>query len=648
MRPEGSRKPSHAPIRSALVSFRNRLTLFFVLIVIVPMLAVAFLLFRLIDESENGKFEAAIFQQQRAAKALFEDQIGLAQAALENQVGRDEAFRTALQNGDLERTQERAEAIAKARGIKRILFVRDRKIVVRAGTRYAIAPAVRDIRSARGKDLGRLEVSVSDARTYVTRARKITGLHTIVINGGKVLASSLPAANAQALPTAEGATATVAGTEYRVRQFTASRSFTGQQIRVLTLGSQGAALSADSSSKADNKTFAGVILLGFLLLAIACAMLVSRTLQREIAGFLTAARRLGAGDFSAKVPTVGRDEFAALGDEFNKMSGELEGRLAELSQERGRVQESMRRLGEAVASNLDRDALLELVVQTAVDGLAADAGRACVRMGGHGVLEERSRVGNMDGLQDALLAVEQEALANGATRETTVAEVTAIAHPLRGANGGPEIVGVVSVARRGRPFAAGDRELFSYLAGQVARSMENVSLHETTARQSVTDDLTGLANRRAFDDALASEIERSKRFGTELGLVLIDLDDFKDVNDSYGHQQGDLVLREVARVLRDGSREIDFPARYGGEELAVILPGTDLEGAFNRAERIREQIGQVRIGRLDGAGSLSVTASCGAAAARSTGADGGLLVQAADSALYEAKRGGKNMSVRAR
>jgi diguanylate cyclase (GGDEF)-like protein len=630
------------------VSFRNRLTLFFVLIVIVPMLAVAFLLFRLIDESEKGKFESAIFQQQRAAKALFEDQINLAGEALENQVGRDEAFSTAVQNGDLKRAAERAKALTESRGVQRILFVRDGKIMLSAGTRYAIAPAIRDIKSAGGDELGRLEVSITDARTYVVRARRITGLNTVVLNGSRVLASTLPAAKGRALPTAEGATATIDGTEYRVQQFTASRSFAGQKIRVLTLGSRGAALSGDASSDSGNKTFAGVILLGFLLLAIACAILVSRTLQREIAGFLTAARKLAAGDFSAQVPTVGRDEFAALGEEFNKMSGELERRLAELSQERGRVQDSMRRLGEAVGSNLDRDALLALVVRTAVDGLAADAGRACVRMGGYGQLEERSRVGNMHGLEDALHTVEQDALHNGATRETTVGEITAIAHPLRGANGSDEIVGVVSVARAGRPFTPGDRELFSYLAGQVARSMENVSLHETTARQSVTDELTGLANRRAFDDALASEIERNKRFGTDLGLVLIDLDNFKAVNDTYGHQQGDVVLREVARVLRDGSREIDFPARYGGEELAVILPGTDLEGAFHRAERIREQIEQVRIGRLDGGGALTVTASCGVAATRSTGADGRLLVQAADGALYEAKRAGKNMSVRAR
>ncbi len=629
------------------MSFRNRLTLFFVLIVIVPMLAVAFLLFRLIDESETGKFDSAIFQQQRAAKVLFEDQIELAAAALANQVGRDQAFSTALQNGDLDRAEERAKAITKSRRVQRIISVRDGKIVLSAGTRYAIAPAIREIRSARDGALGRLEVSVTDARTYVKRALEVTGLHTLVLNGTRVLASTLPAANDLPLPTGERAAVTIDGTEYRVQQFPASRSFAGQQIRVVTLGSRESALSGDASDS-SNKTFAGVILLGFLLLAIACAILVSRTLQREIAGFLTAARKLAAGDFSAKVPTVGRDEFAALGEEFNKMSGELERRLAELSQERGRVQDSMRRLGEAVASNLDRDALLALVVRTAVDGLAADAGRAGVRTGGYGALEERSRVGDMHGLEDALQAVEQDALNNGATRETTVGDTTAIAHPLRGADGSNEIVGVVSVARRGRPFTPGDRELFSYLAGQVARSMENVSLHETTARRSVTDELTGLANRRAFDDALAGEIERNKRFGTDLGLVLIDLDDFKNVNDTYGHQQGDLVLREVARVLRDGSREIDFPARYGGEELAVVLPGTDLEGAFHRAERIREQIAQVRIPRLDGGGSLTITASCGVAATRSTGADGRLLVRAADGALYEAKRAGKNMSVRAR
>ena len=125
-------------------------------------------------------------------------------------------------------------------------------------------------------------------------------------------------------------------------------------------------------------------------------------------------------------------------------------------------------------------------------------------------------------------------------------------------------------------------------------SVENVGLHETVERQAVTDELTGLSNRRRFQETMSAEVERSRRFGQDLGLVLLDIDDFKAVNDTYGHQQGDLVLREVAKILRASSREIDEPARYGGEELAVILPGTDLPGAFELAERVREGIEALR------------------------------------------------------
>jgi len=648
------------------VSFRNRLALFFVLIVIVPMLAVAFLVFRLIGESERGQTTAAVAQQHSTALRLFGEQRRFAAAALaevakgsSTQAIKD--FRSALQDGAAGR--ERAERAAQriidsqrrlpvlSRQIRRVAYVRGGRVLVQAGDRKAIAPSTAPLQSQGGRRLGALALSVTDAPTFAERVRSLTnggersGLHVVVLNGSRVLASTLPQVDVRALQaTEDDGTLTVEGRDYRTFSFKDPDGFTNQDVRVFTLGS----LSSNADSASENRAFAAFILLGFLLLAMACAMLVSRTLQREISRFLTAARKLAAGDFSAKVPTIGHDEFAELGEEFNKMSAELERRLAELSQERGRVQDSMRRLGEAVASNLDRDALLELVVRTAVDGVGADGGRACVRVNGTGALDERSRVGNLHGLDSTLQSVEADALSSGQPRETTSGETTAIAHPLRGTEAVHEIVGVVSVARSGRPFTPGDRELFSYLAGQVARSMENVELHETTARRSVTDELTGLSNRRAFDAALTAEIERAKRFGSELSLVLIDLDDFKQVNDTYGHPQGDIVLREVARVLRESSREIDHPARYGGEELAAVLPGTDLEGAFNRAERIRELIAQLRITRLDGYGTMGITASCGVASAQATGTDGRALVQAADSALYEAKRSGKNKSVRGR
>jgi diguanylate cyclase (GGDEF)-like protein len=175
-------------------------------------------------------------------------------------------------------------------------------------------------------------------------------------------------------------------------------------------------------------------------------------------------------------------------------------------------------------------------------------------------------------------------------------------------------------------------------------SIENVDLHQAVRRQALTDELTGLFNHRRFQEVISHEVERARRFETPLALVMLDLDDFKAVNDRHGHLQGDLVLREVARVLRDTAREVDEPARYGGEELAVALPQTDLDGARHFAERLRERIEALRVPRVDGTGSLRVTASLGVAAlpqAASPG-DKDALVAAADAALYEAKRLGKN------
>lgn len=158
------------------------------------------------------------------------------------------------------------------------------------------------------------------------------------------------------------------------------------------------------------------------------------------------------------------------------------------------------------------------------------------------------------------------------------------------------------------------------------------------------DGLTGIANRRHFESRLREAFERWQRHGGELSMLLFDLDHFKKINDEFGHTAGDVVLRETAqRVSAQIQRDNTF-GRFGGEEFALLLPGTDLDGAMQIAEQVRLAIGGMPVD-ADGV-SVPVTASCGVASARPGLASHVSLVNDADTALYIAKREGRNRSVR--
>jgi diguanylate cyclase (GGDEF)-like protein len=160
------------------------------------------------------------------------------------------------------------------------------------------------------------------------------------------------------------------------------------------------------------------------------------------------------------------------------------------------------------------------------------------------------------------------------------------------------------------------------------------------ASQATTDSLTGLPNRRSFDEELALEWRRADRVGESLAVILADIDNFKQINDSFGHQAGDQVLAKIGEVLRGRVRQVDLAARYGGEEFAVLVPETDLAGARSLAQRLRRDLAKTKV-TLPGGEELSVTASFGVSA------KGELrraedLIASADHALYDAKRRGKN------
>ncbi|MEA2683611.1 MAG: hypothetical protein QOK05_1939 [Chloroflexota bacterium] len=170
-------------------------------------------------------------------------------------------------------------------------------------------------------------------------------------------------------------------------------------------------------------------------------------------------------------------------------------------------------------------------------------------------------------------------------------------------------------------------------------------MFERTERQSLTDSLTGLPNRRYFSDILEREMIRSQRNHRPLSLINCDLDHFKKINDEYGHQKGDEILKGFAKVLRDQVRSIDLPVRFGGEEFVVLLPDTDKEGAMMVAEKIRRSADRLSIPRLGSIPGRKVTVSCGVATYPDdcTGQDE--LMRCADQAMYLAKNLGRNQVV---
>lgn len=202
---------------------------------------------------------------------------------------------------------------------------------------------------------------------------------------------------------------------------------------------------------------------------------------------------------------------------------------------------------------------------------------------------------------------------------------------------------IVAALTSGKPFgwpvagasAAGLISLISVLSSMQRSSTEQAARLRAIAGESRLDALTGLLNRRGFDERLAAEVARANRYGHSLSLLMLDLDDFKRVNDTWGHQQGDHALSDVASIIQRSLRSIDIAARHGGEEFVVILPETAVDGAQIVAERIRSEIE-----RSDRSIPLSV--SIGASELSPDEPSASALILRADSALYLAKRSGKN------
>jgi len=192
-----------------------------------------------------------------------------------------------------------------------------------------------------------------------------------------------------------------------------------------------------------------------------------------------------------------------------------------------------------------------------------------------------------------------------------------------------------------KPFTSDELRFLEAVANQTALALERVKLIAFLENLSITDALTGIANRRHFEWRLSEEIERARRYSYPLSALMLDLDHFKQVNDNYGHQIGDIVLQQVAQRLRRILRRTDFLARYGGEEFIVLAPQTPADRALILAERLRQVIAESPIPVADNL-QIHITISIGVAVFPDHAQNESELVRAADAALYKAKQTGRN------
>jgi diguanylate cyclase (GGDEF)-like protein len=274
------------------------------------------------------------------------------------------------------------------------------------------------------------------------------------------------------------------------------------------------------------------------------------------------------------------------------------------------VARSLDIVGETLAATHDPQALLPVVLKAATEATGAAGG--------------------------VILTDDVPRVSRGATNGNRAEHLDV---PLRTDTGTTSVLRLYSGAE---PFDQDARDAAKWIATQAEIALENAHLHRLVQQQALTDDLTALPNRRRFMTEFRRESQRADRAGTPLSVIVLDIDDFKQVNDTWGHETGDLVLRGLAEALAAATRSVDLAARLGGEEFAVLLPNTDAEGAQGVAERIQRDLREMAVSV--GGTMVGATASFGISSFPDLAALTDLLNDA-DRSLYEAKRAGKDRIV---
>lgn len=394
-----------------------------------------------------------------------------------------------------------------------------------------------------------------------------------------------------------------------------------------------------------------------VLLAIITGTVLAIHIARPLNELAQTTSQVAAGDLNLTLQETRKDEIGQLQRNFITM---INGLKAERDQKEGKMRElsTLFEISNAVNFLTDSEELLKFVLNKAIDIFEAERGSIMllddvtdelvikVASGGRYRVAASTPVKLGSGICGTVAKEGKGRICNNGFKDPEfrnygslipVEDIRSLlVAPLKFKEGTIGVINIVNKRNAGL-FTEGDLSLLNLIASQAAVTIENNKLYEL----SITDGLTRLYVQRYFLARLSEEMLRARRYGLKLGLIMIDIDNFKHFNDVYGHQTGDQVLQRVALAIRETIRTgIDIPCRYGGEEMAVILPETRSEEALRTGERLRESIAALTLSHP--MGQLKVTASLGVAAYPIDANDRDSLIMVADKAMYHSKHSGKN------
>jgi len=388
------------------------------------------------------------------------------------------------------------------------------------------------------------------------------------------------------------------------------------------------------------------------LAAVAGAWWLARSTTKPLADLAHAVDLVAGGDLATRVPVRNRDEVGRLAEAFNRMTRETQAYVQALTASRDQLRGHVAVLGDTLSGTHDLDRILRVLLRTALAATGARAGAVLLEdpAGGayvghciEGLTRWRDEPGALRVAVGAGL-LGQVAAAGEARRGVVSPEDLSPDEP----RGSTYVIvpfsgGLLALYDRLGQDEFDDSDLVTLrtFASQAAVAVDNVRVHEEAQRLSLTDPLTGLWNYRYLRESVRREVERAHRFGRTLSVLALDLDRFKEVNDSYGHGAGDAVLAEFARRIRAEIREVDLAFRQGGEEFVALLPETDADGAVVLAQRLGAVVRATPI-TVSPDLVVPVTVSIGIAVFPDHGGAGPQVLQAADDALYAAKAAGRD------